>query len=188
MNALQHIARVAGDPAHPLVLKLDEPALRHLDGHLGRLHHDLQRCEGVEAAWLGKGRGTVVRLALAFTLLGWAVNAAPASAATRHIGDEIFGACRLWDYFRAHARAVLARAFPSDGERPCARCWPGSAPAARPRSAARTCAATRSARRSNAHEALQVIQSLERAGFLRKVDHQPDGAGRPPLRWDVNPS
>jgi hypothetical protein len=33
-----------------------------------------------------------------------------------------------------------------------------------------------------------VIQSLERAGFLRKVDYKPDGAGRPPLRWDVNPS
>lgn len=40
----------------------------------------------------------------------------------------------------------------------------------------------------NAHQALQVIQSLERAGFLRRVEYEPDGAGRPPLRWDVNPA
>ena len=40
----------------------------------------------------------------------------------------------------------------------------------------------------NAHQCLQVIQWLERAGFLRQVDYERDGAGRPPLRWDVNPS
>ena len=40
----------------------------------------------------------------------------------------------------------------------------------------------------NAHQSLQVIGSLERAGFLRKVVDKPDGAGRPPLRWEVNPS
>ena len=40
----------------------------------------------------------------------------------------------------------------------------------------------------NAHQSLQVIQSLERAGFLRKAVYEPDGAGRPPLRWDVNPA
>jgi hypothetical protein len=34
---------------------------------------------------------------------------------------------------------------------------------------------------------LQVIQSLERAGFLRKVAAAPDINGRPPLRWDVHP-
>ncbi len=112
VNALQHIARVAGNPAHPLVLKLAEPARRHLDGHLGRLHRDLQCSEGIEAAWLGKGRGAVVRLALAFALLGWAVNASPATPPPGTIGgEELFGACRLWGYFRAHARAVLTRAF-----------------------------------------------------------------------------
>ena len=40
----------------------------------------------------------------------------------------------------------------------------------------------------NAHEALQVIRSLERAGFLRKVEVAYAGDGRPALRWDVNPS
>jgi hypothetical protein len=39
----------------------------------------------------------------------------------------------------------------------------------------------------NAHQCLQVIQSLERAGFLRKLPHEPEGPGRPPMRWTVNP-
>ena len=34
---------------------------------------------------------------------------------------------------------------------------------------------------------LQVIRSLERAGFLRKVAAAPGINGRPPLRWDVHP-
>jgi hypothetical protein len=40
----------------------------------------------------------------------------------------------------------------------------------------------------NAHQALQVIQSLERAGFLRKAEVDYTGNGRPARRWDVNPS
>ena len=157
--------------------------------HLARLHADLQRCGGVEAAWLGKGRGTVVRLALALTLLHQAVDAGPTTPPpTVIIGERLSAACRLWEYFRAHARAVLGRAFPSDGEQPMRQvlAW------IRARGAAQV--SREDVRRDalgqapNAHQALQVIQSLERAGFLRKADYKPDGAGRPPLRWDVNPS
>ena len=118
VNALQRIARAAGEPAQPLVLSLDEQAGRDLDGHLARLHQALQRCDGIEAAWLGKGRGTVVRLALALALLEWAARTSTAARPPRTItGESLSAACRLWDYSRAHARAVLARAFPSDGER-----------------------------------------------------------------------
>ena len=189
VNALQHIARVAGDPAHPLVLSLNEQALRHLDGHLARLHGDLQRCDGVEAAWLGKGRGTVVRMALALELLAWAVNASPPVPPPGAItGESLFAACRLWDYFRAHTRAVLARAFPSDGERLMRRvlAW------IRARGAAQI--SREDVRRDalgqalNAHQSLQVMQSLERAGFLRKAEVDYAGNGRPALRWDVNPA
>jgi hypothetical protein len=189
VNALQHIARVAGDPAAPLVLSLNEQALKSFDGHLARLHQELQRCDGVEAAWLGKGRGTVVRLALALALLGWAANASSAAPRPGAItGETLFAACRLWDYFRAHARAVLARAFPSDGERLMRRvlAW------IRARGAAQI--SREDVRRDalgqalNAHQSPQVLQSLERAGFLRKAEVDYAGNGRPALRWDVNPA
>ena len=170
------------------MLSLDEQALRHLDGYLARLHKELQRCEGIEAAWLGKGRGTVVRLALALALLAWAANASSAAPPPGAItGESLSASCRLWDYFRAHARAVLARAFPSDGERLMRQVltW------IRARGAGQI--SRKDVRRDalgqalNAHQALQVIQSLERGGFLRRIVHEPDGAGRPPLRWEVNP-
>jgi hypothetical protein len=189
VNALQRIARVAGDPAAPLVLQLNEPALKSFDGHLARLHQELQRCDGVEAAWLGKGRGTVVRLALALALLDWAANASSAAPPPGAItGETLSASCRLWDYFRAHARAVLARAFPSDGERLMRRvlAW------MRARGAAQI--SREDVRRDalgqalNAHQSLQVIQSLERAGFLRKAEADYAGNGRPALRWDVNPA
>jgi hypothetical protein len=189
VNALQRIARAAGDPARPLELPLDELALGHLDGHLERLHQMLQRCDGVEAAWLGKGRGIVVRLATALTLLSWAVNASSASTAPTAItGDTLFATSRLWEYFRAHARAVLARAFPSDGERLMRQvlAW------IRARGARQI--SREDVRRDalgqalNAHQSLQVIQSLERAGFLRKSEVDYAGNGRPALRWDVNPA
>jgi hypothetical protein len=98
------------------------------------------------------------------------------------------GACRLWDYFRAHARAVLSRAFPSDGEQPMRQvlAW------IRARGMAQV--SREDVRRDalcqapNAHQALQVIRSLERAGFLRKAEVDYAGNGRPARRWDVNPS
>jgi hypothetical protein len=189
VNALQRIARAAGDPARPLALPLDELALAHLDGHLERLHAMLQRCDGVEAAWLGKGRGTVVRLATALTLLNWAVNAASASTAPARIaGETMSQACRLWDHYRSHARAVLTRTFASDGEPVMRRvlAW------VRARGARQI--SREDVRRDalgqalNAHQALQVIQSLERAGFLRRAEVAYPGDGRRALRWDVNPS
>jgi hypothetical protein len=87
-----------------------------------------------------------------------------------------------------HAQAVLARAFPSDGERLMRRvlAW------IRARGGAQI--SREDVRRDalgqalNAQQSLQVIQSLERAGCLRKVVYEPDGAGRPALRWDVNPT
>ena len=60
-------------------------------------------------------------------------------------------------------QAVLARAFSSDGERLMRQAL-------------------------NAHQSLQVIQSLERAGFVRKADVDYAGNGQPALRWDVNPA
>ena len=193
VNALQHIARVAGDPARPLVLTLNEQARQYLDSHLARLHRDLQserqRGDGIEAAWLGKGRGMIVRLALALALLAWAVNASPAVTPPRTIiGDTLSSACFLWEYFRVHARAVLARAFPSDGERLMRQvlAW------IRARRASQI--SREDVRRDalgqalNAHQALQVIRSLERGGFLRKAEVDYAGNGRPALRWDVNPA
>jgi hypothetical protein len=86
-----------------------------------------------------------------------------------------------------HAQAVLARAFPSGGERMMRQvlAW------IRARGAGQI--SREDVRRDalgqapNAHQSLQVIQSLERAGFLRKAEVDYAGNGQPALRWDVTP-
>ena len=188
VNALDRIARTVTDPAAPLALTLDDGALRVLDDHIGRLNQELGRADGVEAAWLGKGRGMVARLAAALTLLDWGARASSMAVPPRAITGEAMGsACRLWDYFRSHARAVLARASPTDRERLMRRVltW------------VRTSGATGISREDvrrdalgqalNAAQSQQVIESLERAGFLRKVEVEPGRNGRPAHRWHVNP-
>ena len=78
-----------------------------------------------------------------------------------------------------HAQAVLAHTFPSDGEQPMRQvlAW------IRARGAAQV--SREDVRRDalcqapNAQQALQVIQSLERAGFLRKAEVDYTGNGRP---------
>jgi hypothetical protein len=189
VNALQRIARAAGDPAAPLALSLDPQALKAFDRHLARLHGELQGCDGVEAAWLGKGRGTVARLAAVLALLQWSVVAstvAPPPSAI--IGETLIAACTLWDYYRSHARAVLGRAFPSDDARLARRvlAWIRDQRAAQlSREDIRRDALGQAL---DAEQTLKVIRLLEGAGFLRKVAVAPGTNGRPPLRWDVHPA
>jgi hypothetical protein len=188
VNALDRIARTVGDPGSPLALTLDEGALKVLDGQIGRLNQELARADGVEAAWLGKGRGMVARLAAALTLLDWGARASSMAVPPSAIGGEaMLSACHLWDYYRSHARAVLARASPTDGERLMRRvlAWI--------RSRGADGISREDVRRDalgqalNAAQSQQVIDSLERAGFLRPVEVEPGRNGRPAHRWHVNP-
>ena len=71
------------------------------------------------AGWLGKGRGTVARLAAVLALLDWTANRPnnappPTVITTQHLCD----AWDLWErYYRPHAQAVFDRAGPADGDR-----------------------------------------------------------------------
>jgi len=189
VNALQRIVRAAGDPGTPLALLPSEEALKVFDRHLRQLHETLQACRGVEAAWLGKGRGTVARLAAALALMHWSVNASSVAPPPRTLDrDTMIAACTLWDYFRQHARAVLGGAFHSHGDRLRRRvlCWIRD-------SGLRQISRNDVRRHAlghalDAHQSLQLIQSLERAGWLRKVPRESTEAGRPPLLWDVHPT
>ena len=87
VSALQRIARAVGTPEKPLVLAFEEQAVTVFDGCLERLHGETLQAEGLLAGWLGKGRGTVARLA---AVLGAArLDGDPAghgAAARRHHG------------------------------------------------------------------------------------------------------
>ena len=112
---LRRIAGVAGTPHEPLLLHLDEGALESLDGFLAGLHAEAKKAEGMEAGWLGKGGGTVVRLAAALALLAWS-GAASIDGPPGHIGrDHVDDAAALWaGYFKPHARAVFRQGGAGD--------------------------------------------------------------------------
>ena len=94
VNALQRIARAVGTPEKPLVLAFEDQAVTVFDTCLERLHGETLRAEGLLAGWLGKGRGTVARLAAVLALLDWTANR-PSNAPPpdRHHGAA--SACRL---------------------------------------------------------------------------------------------
>jgi hypothetical protein len=186
---LRRIARKAGTPADPLELIVDERGLKAFDAFLPRLHAAQCEADGVEAAWLGKGHGTVARIAGVLALLAWSESGAP--GAPGHIGtEEMDGAARLWsDYFRPHARALLHHATPGKRERQMRQVvrWlrqQGLSDVSR--EDVRREALQRTV---DASEAEQVLYRLRDAGVVQRIDYDlPSRGGRPPNRWWVNPA
>lgn len=189
LSRLRRIARKAGTVRDPLVLLVDERGLVALDTFMAEVHAALREAEGLEEAWLGKGRGTVVRLAGILELLDW--SATGSSSPPGHIGRErIEEAVALWTgYFRPHALGLFMRTLPTTTEvqaRRVAR-WL--------RSKGMTCVTREQVRREGlsrtvkASDADQVLYRLRTANIVRQM---PDGwratGGRPTNIWEVNPA
>jgi hypothetical protein len=190
VNALQRIAAVSGDGAAPLALLPSEQALKVFDRHLAKLHEALPRCAGVEAAWLGKGRGTVARLAAALALLGWSAAASTAAPPPRLITeDAMIAAEALWDYFRQHARAVLSRGLASQVDHRMRQVVDWLRLSRLPSISRQDVRREALGQALDARQTLQVLERLERAGCVRRLATAAGPGGGPrPLRWDVNPS
>jgi hypothetical protein len=193
LNRLRRIARKARTPDDPLVLQFDSHGIKAFNEFLAGLSDERRAAEGLEEGWLGKGAGTVARLAGVLELLAWSGLAAVGPPG--HLGrDQVDAAIRLWcDYFRPHARAVLDHAQPSTQDvraRRVAR-W---LKARLREDGARTDVSREEVRREalgksvNAEQAEQVLHRLTTLGVVRAapVVSGPRG-GRPARRWQVNP-
>ena len=189
LKMLRRISRLARTPDDPLVLTFDRHGVEAFDGFLAGLHADRRKTEGLEAAWLGKGRSTVARLAGALELLAWSASDAPGLPG--HIGrEQVEAAAALWtNYLRPHACAVFGRVMPTTSEdrvRRVARWLKGSGATVISREDIRCRALGRTI---NAEGAQQVLYRLDVLGFVRpdRADDQA-GPGRPARRWQVNPA
>ena len=172
----------------PHTLLLDEGGTAAFEAFLARLHGELGQAEGLEAAWLGKGRGTVACLAGVFALLAW--SASEQDKPPSHIGVEaVQSAVSLWsDYYRPHARAFLERAQPTDADclaRRVVRWLQAEDRALVSRKDVRRKALAQTV---NARETDRVLARLVEAAVLQAMpsEKHPQG-GRPALRWAVNP-
>ncbi len=171
------------------LLSFDTPAAAAFDAFLARLHGEARRAEGLEAAWLGKGRGMVARLAGLFTLISW--SATEQAEPPDIIGREaVERAVSLWsDYHRPHALAFLQRTMPTDIECRARRVVQWLRADGRPTVSKTDVRRTALAQTVNAKDTDRVIARLVEAGVVRPVDSDEAARrGRPALRWHVNPS
>jgi hypothetical protein len=189
LSRLRRIARKVGTIRDPLMLMVDERGLGALDTFMASVHAALREAEGLEEAFMGKGRGTVVRLAGILELLDW--SATGSSSPPGHIGRErIEEAAALWEsYFRPHATGLFMRTSPTTTEvqaRRAAR-WLRSKGMTRvTREQVRRDGLSRTV---NASDTDQVLYRLRAANIVRQM---PDGwratGGRPTNIWEVNPA
>jgi hypothetical protein len=192
VTMLHRIGVVVGTPDRPLTLVFDGEAVKRVEHFLTWLPEEISGTEGAEAGWLGKGRGTVVRLAAIFALLDWSRHASTTGKPPGTVrADHVQAAIHLWrDYSRPHARAVLDRCAPSDFERQVRRVvrWlrQAGAKAETTREEVRLRALGKTA---NAAQTDMVLGRLWNAGIVRPATHSPlPQGGRPPQRWEINPA
>jgi hypothetical protein len=189
LAALRRIADKVRIPESPLELVVDPRGLKAFDGFLAGLARDLrEETDGLEMAWLGKGRGTVARLAGVLELLAWS-ELGPAGPPGQLGAEQIERAVRLWSaYFRPHAAALFHRLVPSESERRARRVvrWLRQSGLSEvSREQVRMEALHRSV---SAADAEQILYRLRDAGIVERVRYEiPSRGGRPPNRWCVNP-
>lgn len=185
---LRRIARWARTPDNPLQLVMDARATKAFDAFLASLQDELARTEGLELAWLGKGSGTVARLAGMLELLAW--SGLDSAGPPDQLGDsQIEAAIRLWrEYFRPHARAVLERVEPSSFDRRARRVARWLREHGQPEVTREEVRCQALARSVDADGADQVLYRLTHLGVVRKAPVAQSSRGRPAERWQVNPA
>jgi hypothetical protein len=186
LGRLRRLSTLARTPDDPCELCFDERGVKALDAVLADVHAARSSAEGLEAAWLGKGKAFIARLAGTLELLGFAGG--PRSRPGAIGREHVEAAARLWrDYFWPHARAVFDSAELSDHKqrvRRVARWLRDTRPATVSRQEIRRRALNQAA---TADETQHVLERLDYLGYV-----QPDpayaGRGRPANRWLVNPA
>jgi hypothetical protein len=188
-SRLRRIFGAAGTVDNPLVMVPSPAALALLDSFLNELHGESGRQEGLEAGFLGKGRGTVVRLAGVLNLLRWSEGESP-SPVPPICFDDMRDAAGLWsDYFRPHAQAAIYRAGRNAQDRNARRALRWLATEGVAEVSREDIRRDALAQAVDAGGADLTIDRLVEANVLRAL---PAGVGpkggRPAKRWAVNPS
>jgi len=184
LRALSRLARSADDPC---ALAFDARGVAALDSVLAGAHAERLKADGLEAAWLGKSRSFIARLAGIIELLA-SVDATCVRPGA--IGSEqVEAAAALWrDYYWPHARAVFDSAELSEHGRRVrrvARWLRSTRPTVVSREEVRRRALSQSA---TAEETEHALQRLHYLGFVQPDLAYREKPGRPPNRWQVNPA
>jgi hypothetical protein len=200
VNALTALIRLPSeDEAGEFAVQsvwLSEEAVAKFEEFRKWVDREKRSLEGRERHWFCKGETAVLRLAGVLAYLAWAIAlGAPANGFDGIAGsleprtiDKKFvaDAIRLWrDFFWPHARAAMRQIGLSDrhkNERRVLRWLINHDKAEFSRDEVRQNALARSL---DAEQTQQLLQGLEKAGYVRGQTIKT--AGRPRLRWRANP-
>jgi hypothetical protein len=183
-GAMERIWDKAGTPGNPLALSLDPRAFDPIDE---RLVERTRREEGFMAGFVGKGRGTIARLAGILTLLEWAATSSPTPPMSVS-ETALRGATRLWEeFFEPHARAIFRLGGRSDREsrlRKVALYLRDNKLCVFRRETIRVDALKRT---MDAPDVDPILRDLEQRGLIRRALRAANGPGRPTAEWEANP-
>ena len=186
---LRRIVGIGGTLAEPGTIDFETEAITRFEQLLPQVRQRWRDAEGWEAAWLGKGAGTIVRLSGLLTLMHWAQDSkdeVPQEGVTAARLEEAYA---LWaDYFHPHAIRVFGQAGSDNRDstaRRVARWLHRAGLAEVSREDIRRDALCQTV---NSEGADQVIARLEAGGVLRPLAVQSGERGGPRRRrWEVNP-
>lgn len=184
---LQVVAGLGGTVEHPIYLSLDPEAFALFDDFMRELHRGAREFDRLENGWIGKGRGTIVRLAGVLTLLAWSEQ--EPGTPPQPIGrDALSGAIELWNgYFWPHARTVFNRAGRTERDRDARKVLRWLRQTRMPAVTRQDIRRDALGQTVDAAEADRVALRLEDAGVLRLDEVRREGRGRPVKQWLVNP-
>ena len=185
---LDRLATLPGSRSAPHPLPLLDGARDRLQAIVPLLRRFMCGTDGLEAAWIGKAPGTIVRLAGLLCLMEWAQQKReqpPAGVEEQHVER----AHALWsDYFWPHAQAVFGHAGTTLAERQArrvARWLRRMRPDAVSREEIRREALCQTV---DADTAEDLIERLHRYGALRPTAVETSRRRGPhKRRWAVNP-
>jgi hypothetical protein len=149
-------------------------------------HRERQSLDGREREYWCKGTGHVLRLSgtLCFLEWGWSGGAEPQAIDARHVE----GAVGLWrGYFWPHGRAALRLVGISDRHTHARTVLRWLRATGRQMVSREEVRREALAQRLDAGETQELLDMLERAGWLREATAKATGPGRPARRWEVNP-
>ncbi len=188
-NALARLSKLGGDdPEAPIIqsIPLSAHATEILEYVRLEVFEGKAVLDGRERDWWSKMPAHVLRLAGTLCYLDWAMVGGPEP---KEVGANFIGAAATLarDYFWPHTRAALRLIGLSDRHADARRVlrWiKGNGCVAVSLKDIRRDAL---AHKLDADETEELINRLERAGWLRKTIEKHAGAGRPSVRWTVNP-
>jgi hypothetical protein len=204
-SALKALIRLPAEDAEnvfvPQVIPLSQTAVEAFEDYRQHVDQSKRALDGIERQWLVKSESQVLRLAGALTYLTWAFSLGVPSAAgglakitaglePTEVGEKAMAAAirLVREYFWPHARASLRQIGLSDRHRNARRVMRWVA-AHRKQEVSREDIRRGALGQSlDAEQTQDLLNTLERAGWLRKAAPKGPQGGRPQHRWEVNPN